>query len=88
MSNGFIPLTQVHLDFTCDRTYQIPIKPTTKIVPEPKPGSAPFQDEGSCKTPSPLVDTNQTKQAEKEDIKNIKKAIIYFTCLGRVLPVA
>ena len=41
--------------------------------------SAPFHDDGSCKTPSPFVDTSQTKYAENEDMANIEKAIIYFT---------
>ena len=58
------------------------------IVAEPKPGSAPSHDEGSVKVPFPLVETSQTKYAENEDIKNIKTAMMYFTCLGNVFPVA
>ena len=60
--------------------YQTPIIPTTIIVHEPNPGSAPFHEEGSKRTPSPFVDTSQTKYAENDDIKKIENAIIYFTC--------
>tara|TARA_Y100001970_G_scaffold117058_1_gene145697 strand:- start:29 stop:280 length:252 start_codon:yes stop_codon:yes gene_type:complete len=78
-SNGFIQLTEHYLDLTCDKTYHIPVRPTNKIVHEPKPGSAPFHEEGSCNTPSPLVETSQTKYAENVDIKKIENAITYFT---------
>ena len=39
----------------------MPIRPTKRIVPAPKPGSAPSQEEGLIKSPFPLVETNQTK---------------------------
>tara|TARA_B100001123_G_C14919505_1_gene871166 strand:- start:582 stop:755 length:174 start_codon:yes stop_codon:yes gene_type:complete len=57
-------------------------------VAAPKPGSAPSQEFGLDKVPLPLVETYHTKYADSDDIKKIKEAIIIFTWLGRVLPVA
>ena len=59
--------------------YQTPIKPTKRIDPAPKPGSAPSHEEGSDNFPSPFVETNQTKQAEKLDMQKINPAIISLT---------
>ena len=77
-----------YLDLTWDNTYQTPITPTIIIVQDPKPGSAPFHDDGSCKTPSPFVDTSQTKYDDDDDMRKIEKAMIYFTWSGNVFPVA
>ena len=64
----------------------MPIRPTKRIVPAPKPGSAPSQEDGFIKSPFPLVETNQTKQAEALDMEKINPAIINLTWYGSVFP--
>ena len=66
----------------------MPIRPTKRIVPAPTPGSAPSQEDGLIKSPFPLVETNQTKQAEALDMEKINPAIINLTWYGSVFPVA
>ena len=61
--------------------------PTKIIADAPYPGSAPFHVDGLVATPSPKVDTYQTKEAEDTVITAIIPMIPYFVCCGTVFPV-
>ena len=77
-SGGFKPLSRYYLDFTINKTYQIPINPTIMIVVAPNPGSDPFHVDGCKACPSPRVETYHTKTADKLNINSIKTTMPYF----------
>ena len=58
------------------------------MVAAPNPGSAPFQLLGSVYSPSPKVETYQTKVADEIVINEIKPITPTFACYGIVFPFA
>ena len=74
---------------TFPRMNQTPIRPTTRTVAGPKPGSAPDHDAGSRRRPSsPRTDTAHTPYAESKDEAVMNAAMPILACFGTVFPVA